>query len=120
MHRTQRVSHLENPSKKNDWLQEKTKPKWRSILSRGQTLIRSHIALDTKHGLNSGTTGKPKAVAIPHHAVIANVIQNAAFVRLNDPTLAPDRARYRKGDVNLSVLPLFRESQNILIIFELC
>ncbi|ELU44361.1 phenylacetyl-CoA ligase [Rhizoctonia solani AG-1 IA] len=57
----------------------------------------------------NGTTGKPKAVAIPHQAVIANVIQNAAFVRLNDPTLPLEKARYRKGDVNLGVLPMFRE-----------
>lgn len=59
--------------------------------------------------LVSGTTGKPKAVAIPHYSVIANVIQNAAFTRLNDPTLAHKEARYRKGDVNLAVLPMFRE-----------
>ncbi|KAG8700788.1 hypothetical protein FRC09_005752 [Ceratobasidium sp. 395] len=59
------------------------------------------------YSFSSGTTGKPKAVAISHHAIIANVIQNAAFVRLNDPTLSPDKARYRKGDVNLGVLPMF-------------
>ncbi|QRV97648.1 AMP binding enzyme [Ceratobasidium sp. AG-Ba] len=59
------------------------------------------------YSFSSGTTGKPKAVAIPHHAVIANVIQNAAFVRLNDPDLPPDLARYRRGDVNLGVLPMF-------------
>jgi hypothetical protein len=56
-------------------------------------------------------------VAIPHHAVIANIIQNAAFVRLNDPTLSLDKARYRKGDVNLGVLPLFRESQDAGLLF---
>ncbi|KAF8755494.1 acetyl-CoA synthetase [Rhizoctonia solani] len=59
------------------------------------------------YSFSSGTTGKPKAVAIPHQAVIANVIQNAAFVRLNDPTLPLEKARYRKGDVNLGVLPMF-------------
>ncbi|QRV83536.1 AMP binding enzyme [Ceratobasidium sp. AG-Ba] len=59
------------------------------------------------YSFSSGTTGKPKAVAIPHHAVIANVIQNAAFVRLNDPDLPSDLARYRRGDVNLGVLPMF-------------
>ncbi|CEL63170.1 hypothetical protein RSOLAG1IB_05210 [Rhizoctonia solani AG-1 IB] len=59
------------------------------------------------YSFSSGTTGRPKAVAIPHHSVIANVIQNAAFVRLNDPTLPLERARYRKGDVNLGALPMF-------------
>ncbi|CAE7209894.1 unnamed protein product [Rhizoctonia solani] len=59
------------------------------------------------YSFSSGTTGRPKAVAIPHHAVIANVIQNAAFVRLNDPDLPIEQARFRKGDVNLGVLPMF-------------
>lgn len=69
--------------------------------------------------LTSGTTGKPKAVAIPHHSVIANVIQNAAFTRLNDPTLSPDHARFRKGDVNLGVLPMFRLNRCCVILFYL-
>jgi hypothetical protein len=68
--------------------------------------------LDLIRYFTSGTTGKPKAVAIPHHAVIANVIQNAAFTRLNDPILSRNAARYRKGDVNLGVLPMFRASRN--------
>ncbi|CUA71013.1 isoleucyl-tRNA synthetase [Rhizoctonia solani] len=59
------------------------------------------------YSFSSGTTGRPKAVAIPHHAVIANVIQNAAFVKLNDSTLPDEKARFRKGDVNLGVLPMF-------------
>lgn len=65
---------------------------------------------------SSGTTGKPKAVAIPHHAVIANVIQTAAFVRLNDSTLPPELARYRKGDVNLGVLPMFHIYGLVLVL----
>ncbi|CAE6460724.1 unnamed protein product [Rhizoctonia solani] len=71
-------------------------------LSQGEN--KAKIAL---YSFSSGTTGRPKAVAIPHYAVIANIIQNAAFVRLNDPTLPPERARFRKGDVNLGVLPMF-------------
>ncbi|KAF7981172.1 hypothetical protein HWV62_34951 [Athelia sp. TMB] len=38
---------------------------------------------------SSGTTGKPKAVAIPHYAVIANIIQMAAH----------QQGRMRPGDV---------------------
>ncbi|EUC61072.1 acetyl-CoA synthetase-like protein [Rhizoctonia solani AG-3 Rhs1AP] len=72
------------------------------ILSPGENKIK--IAF---YSFSSGTTGRPKAVAIPHHAVIANIIQNAAFVRLNDSTLLPEKARFRKGDVNLGVLPMF-------------
>ncbi|KAG6832521.1 hypothetical protein H0H92_000150 [Tricholoma furcatifolium] len=34
---------------------------------------------------SSGTTGKPKAVAIPHYSVIANVIQMVVHNKLNDP-----------------------------------
>ncbi|KAF8701570.1 acetyl-CoA synthetase, partial [Rhizoctonia solani] len=59
------------------------------------------------YSFSSGTTGRPKAVAVSHHGVIADVIQSAAFVRLNDPTLPLEQARYRKGDVNLGVLPMF-------------
>lgn len=58
--------------------------------------------------LNSGTTGKPKAVAIPHHSILANVLQKAAYNRLMDPTLTSKTARYRRGDVAMAVLPMFR------------
>lgn len=59
------------------------------------------------YSFSSGTTGKPKAVAIPHHSVIANVIQTAAHNKLMDPTLTRKTARYRRGDVSLAVLPMF-------------
>ncbi|OBZ69379.1 4-coumarate--CoA ligase-like 7 [Grifola frondosa] len=36
---------------------------------------------------SSGTTGKPKAVAISHWNVICNVLQNATFNRINEPYL---------------------------------
>ncbi|PPQ65777.1 hypothetical protein CVT24_011994 [Panaeolus cyanescens] len=54
---------------------------------------------------SSGTTGKPKAVAVPHYAVIANVIQMATHFRINDPQW-PNK-RLQPGDVNLAVLPFF-------------
>lgn len=56
---------------------------------------------------SSGTTGKPKAVAIPHYSVIANVLQFASFNRNNDPTISWDDARFRPGDVATAVLPFF-------------
>ncbi|KAG8695152.1 hypothetical protein FRC08_008005 [Ceratobasidium sp. 394] len=59
------------------------------------------------YSFSSGTTGKPKAVAIPHHSVIANVIQTAAHTKTMDPTLTRQTARYRLGDVAMAVLPMF-------------
>ncbi|EAU92729.2 AMP dependent CoA ligase [Coprinopsis cinerea okayama7 len=63
---------------------------------------RSTVALLS---FSSGTTGKPKAVAISHYSVIANVIQMATHYNVNDPnnpskTLSP-------GDVAIAVLPFF-------------
>ncbi|KZP31139.1 phenylacetyl-CoA ligase [Athelia psychrophila] len=46
---------------------------------------------------SSGTTGKPKAVAITHYAVIANIIQMAVH----------QKGRFQPGDVSLAVLPFF-------------
>ncbi|KAF8973603.1 amp dependent CoA ligase [Flammula alnicola] len=54
---------------------------------------------------SSGTTGKPKAVAISHYAVIANVIQMATHYRLGDPSWHPKVLG--PGDVALGVLPFF-------------
>ncbi|KAF8558345.1 acetyl-CoA synthetase-like protein [Imleria badia] len=55
---------------------------------------------------SSGTTGRPKAVAIPHYAPIANVIQLAAHHRVNDPNW--EDQRFRQGDICCAVLPLYR------------
>lgn len=48
---------------------------------------------------SSGTTGQPKAVAIPHIAVIANVIQMAFQVKMNENYAPWSELRYRPGDV---------------------
>ena len=45
---------------------------------------------------------------LPHAAVIANVIQTAVFLRVNDPADKWENKRYRPGDVSLGVLPMFR------------
>ncbi|KAI0706143.1 phenylacetyl-CoA ligase [Cytidiella melzeri] len=52
---------------------------------------------------SSGTTGRPKAVAIPHYAVMANVIQMAHYGRAADATTA----RYKPGQVVLAALPFY-------------
>lgn len=52
---------------------------------------------------SSGTTGKPKAVAIPHYAPISNVLQIASFDR--NPDGSP--GRFRSGQVTLAVLPMY-------------
>ncbi|KAH7108113.1 phenylacetyl-CoA ligase [Auriculariales sp. MPI-PUGE-AT-0066] len=52
---------------------------------------------------SSGTTGKPKAVAIPHYAPISNAVQIAAFNRKPDGTLG----RYKPGQTTLAVLPMY-------------
>lgn len=48
---------------------------------------------------SSGTTGRPKAVAIPHFAVVANLIQMAAQCRVNEDYAPWSERRYRVGDV---------------------
>ncbi|KAF8332096.1 amp dependent CoA ligase [Cantharellus anzutake] len=56
---------------------------------------------------SSGTTGKPKAVAISHYSLISNVIMTATYLRINDPTFPWEDRRMRDGDVSLGVLPMF-------------
>ncbi|KAJ7497699.1 amp dependent CoA ligase [Mycena latifolia] len=57
---------------------------------------------------SSGTTGKPKIVAISHFAALANVLQIATHNRVNDETYASwEERRYRPGDVCLAVLPFY-------------
>ncbi|KAH7913982.1 hypothetical protein BJ138DRAFT_1170978 [Hygrophoropsis aurantiaca] len=56
---------------------------------------------------SSGTTGKPKAVAIPHYAPIANTIQLAAHHKMNEDYCDWEERRIRPGDVCSAVLPLY-------------
>ncbi|KAG8962033.1 hypothetical protein FRC03_004672 [Tulasnella sp. 419] len=57
---------------------------------------------------SSGTTGRPKAVAIPHYSVISNILQFAAFNHSNDPSVPYEQRRFRAGeDITTAVLPFF-------------
>ncbi|ETW75263.1 hypothetical protein HETIRDRAFT_481951 [Heterobasidion irregulare TC 32-1] len=56
---------------------------------------------------SSGTTGRPKAVAIAHYAPIANVLQTALFNRVHEDYAPREERRFRPGDVSLALLPFF-------------
>ncbi|KIJ17716.1 hypothetical protein PAXINDRAFT_111237 [Paxillus involutus ATCC 200175] len=56
---------------------------------------------------SSGTTGKPKAVVIPHYASIAHVIQVASFHKVNENYAPWEEQRYRPGDICCAVVPLY-------------
>ncbi|KAF8073410.1 hypothetical protein FPV67DRAFT_744283 [Lyophyllum atratum] len=56
---------------------------------------------------SSGTTGKPKAVAIPHHSLIANIIQMAAHNQVDEVHSSRGNRGYRPGGVALGVLPFY-------------
>ncbi|KAI6044839.1 phenylacetyl-CoA ligase [Pisolithus marmoratus] len=57
--------------------------------------------------LSSGTTGKPKAIAIPHYTPIATSVQIAFHLRINDNKVPWEERRYRPGDVASAVLPIY-------------
>jgi len=46
-------------------------------------------------------------VAISHYSVTTNVIQFAAFNRVVDPAIPPEKRRFRPGDVSIGVLPFY-------------
>ncbi|KAI0672229.1 phenylacetyl-CoA ligase [Trametes maxima] len=54
---------------------------------------------------SSGTTGKPKAVAISHYNVISDLIQFATFGGVNQNYAPPEEQRFRPGDIASGVLP---------------
>ncbi|EIW53371.1 amp dependent CoA ligase [Trametes versicolor FP-101664 SS1] len=56
---------------------------------------------------SSGTTGRPKAVMIPHYAVLANVIQLAHWTKAKDESRPLDLQRHKPGSRNLAVLPFY-------------
>lgn len=56
---------------------------------------------------SSGTTGKPKAVALSHYNVMCNVLQTATFNRVNEAYAPWEDRRFRPGDVCTGVLPLY-------------
>ncbi|KAF9071241.1 phenylacetyl-CoA ligase [Rhodocollybia butyracea] len=56
---------------------------------------------------SSGTTGKPKAVAIPHFSLIINVIQMVVHWKVFQEYAPWDERRFRPGDVAIGVLPLY-------------
>ncbi|CAA7269123.1 unnamed protein product [Cyclocybe aegerita] len=63
---------------------------------------------------SSGTTGKPKAVAIPHYAFIANVIQMATHNQVGEGFGHRGRQSYGPGDVALGVLPFYHVAGLVL------
>ncbi|PCH45120.1 amp dependent CoA ligase [Wolfiporia cocos MD-104 SS10] len=56
---------------------------------------------------SSGTTGKPKAVAVSHYNLICNVIQSATHHRVNDNHVPWEERRFRPGDVVSGVIPFY-------------
>ncbi|EGN98047.1 hypothetical protein SERLA73DRAFT_169131 [Serpula lacrymans var. lacrymans S7.3] len=59
------------------------------------------------YNFSSGTTGRPKAVAIPHIAPIANILQLAAHNKVNQNYCPWEEQRFRPGDICNGALPLY-------------
>ncbi|TBU23529.1 amp dependent CoA ligase [Dichomitus squalens] len=56
---------------------------------------------------SSGTTGKPKAVMISHYSFIANIVQIAQYLRLNDTQSSSFMKVYDANSVVLGTLPFY-------------
>lgn len=108
----------------------------REGLARGLSFTERRLApgeAKTKLALlsfSSGTTGRPKAVAIPHYSVIANTIQMATHGKLAEDYTTWEERRYRPGDAvytgkvylesqmaksnetQITVLPLYRKTSS--------
>ncbi|EEB99427.1 hypothetical protein MPER_00901 [Moniliophthora perniciosa FA553] len=68
--------------------------------------------------IHSGTTGKPKAVAIPHNSVITNVLQMHAHHKVDQDYTTWEERRFRAGDVAIAVLPFYRTFYRWLAVAE--
>ncbi|KAF8840771.1 phenylacetyl-CoA ligase [Paxillus ammoniavirescens] len=66
---------------------------------------------------SSGTTGKPKAVAIPHYAPIANVIQIASLYKVNDNHTPWEGQGFRPGDIFLPLYHIYGLVYNTHFVF---
>ncbi|KAI0363875.1 acetyl-CoA synthetase-like protein [Pilatotrama ljubarskyi] len=56
---------------------------------------------------SSGTTGKPKAVMIPHHSVIANTLQMRQYCDRHDADKPIEKKTYAPRDRMLGMLPFY-------------
>ncbi|KAJ3917476.1 hypothetical protein F5877DRAFT_91216 [Lentinula edodes] len=79
-------------------------------LNRPSNFVEPKIDARTKLAFlsfSSGTTGKPKAVAIPHFSVIINVIQMAIHFKVFQESAPWHERRFRPGDISIGVLPIY-------------
>ncbi|KAJ3935129.1 MAG: phenylacetyl-CoA ligase [Lentinula lateritia] len=79
-------------------------------LNQPSNFVESRIDARTKLAFlsfSSGTTGKPKAVAIPHFSVIINVIQMAIHFKVFQESAPWHERRFRPGDIAIGVLPIY-------------
>ncbi|OSC99660.1 acetyl-CoA synthetase-like protein [Trametes coccinea BRFM310] len=93
-HKTVTDLVLDGLAKPRSWVEPRLKP------GEGKTKLALLF-------FSSGTTGRPKAVMIPHYAVIANVVQMKQYADRYDADKPLDQKKYRPGDRMLGVLPFY-------------